>query len=309
MSKTGHSELWIGGYGPEKSSHGRGLATFRDFVEMETGGEVGVRVSWNIMEEGRPNTALLDLVESGEMFLCYFSSSYLGDRVPALEVLEIPYLFDGLDQAHAALDGALGERLGAEVRSRTGFEVLGFWDNGFRHLTNRRHPVRTPADCEGMTVRVQPNAIHEELIRSWGAVAVPAELSEGIRMIEAGEVDAQENPLANTIAYGVDEVHGHVTMTRHLYGARGLWAHRATLDAMSEDLRQVLTQAAKAAIDVQRGEAAALETHYRARMESRGIQFVDLDDAGLAGFRRASASAIEMARQASGADLIDLVRS
>jgi TRAP-type C4-dicarboxylate transport system substrate-binding protein len=307
MSKKSLSRLWIGGYGPEQSAHGRGLATFRDIVEMETGGEVRVEITWNIMEEGRPMTDLLGLVESAEMFLCYFSSSYLGDRVSALNVLETPFLFTDLDHAHRALDGSLGERLAQEVRSTTAFDVIGFWDNGFRHLTNRKRPVHTPADCAGMTVRVQPNAVHEELIRSWGAEPVAAELSDGIRMIKDLEVDAQENPLANTIAYGVDQVHDHVTMSGHLYGARGLWANRETMESLPQDLRDVVMHAGSSAIDVQRGEAAAREIEYRAGMERRGIEFVDLDAAEMAEFRRASAPAIDLARQASRVELFDLV--
>lgn len=90
------------GIWPEESSHGRGLATFRDLVEGEPDGETTIRVTWNIMDEGRPNTDLLELVESGEMFLCYFSSSYLGRRLPMLEILETPFLFSDLDHAHSA---------------------------------------------------------------------------------------------------------------------------------------------------------------------------------------------------------------
>lgn len=118
--------LWIGGYGPEKSSHGRGLDAFRRFVESETDGEVSVRITWNIMDEGRPNTDLFELVEAGDMFLCYFSSSYLGERVPELNVLETPFLFASLGSAHRALDGALGKALRGAVRSSAGFEALGF---------------------------------------------------------------------------------------------------------------------------------------------------------------------------------------
>lgn len=307
MSKTSLSRLWIGGYGPENSAHGRGLATFRDIVEMETDRVVSVEVTWNIMEHHRPMTDLLDLVESGEMFLCYLSSSYLGGRIPALNVLEVPFLFTDLDHAHRALDGPLGERLAGEVRSATAFDVIGFWDNGFRHLTNRIRPVHTPADCAGMKVRVQPNAIHEELIRSWGAEPVPSELSDGIAMIRALDVDAQENPLANTIAYGVDEVHPHVTMTGHLYGARGLLVNREALESMPEDLHEVILHAGATAIDVQRGEAAAREVEYRSRMENRGIEFVDLGDGERAEFVEASAPALEVARRASDVDLFDLV--
>lgn len=301
--------LWIGGYGPQDSAHGRGLATFRDIVEAETTGDVSVRITWNIMEEGRPNTDLFDLVESGQMFLCYFSSSYLGHRVPELNVIETPFLFTDLDQAHRAVDGPLGARLADAVRSTTGFEVLGFWDNGFRHLTNRLRPVHGPDDCRGMTVRMQPNEIHEELIRCWGATPVGVELSEAVKLISNLEVDAQENPLANTAAYGVDEVHAYVTMTGHLYGTRGLWANRALLEGLPAEVRDVVTTAASTAVDVQRGEARALEAELRARFERKGIQFVDLDAAERDAFVTASAPAIEKARALVSPALFDLAQT
>ncbi len=298
--------LWIGGYGPEKSAHGAGLRAIRDGIEAATGGEIHVDITWNIMDEGRPNTDLFDLVESGDMFLCYFSSSYLGDRVKELNVLETPFLFEGLSEAHQALDGDLGVALKEAVRSQTGFEALGFWDNGFRHLTNRIRSVRTPEDAHGMTVRMQPNAIHEELIRSWGAVPVAVELSEAVRIIGALEVDAQENPLANTVAYGVDKVHSHVTMTGHLYGARGLFAHRATFEGFSDDVRAAVEVAVATAIEVQRAQAGELEVELRAKLESAGLDFVDLTASERAAFVEASQPAIQMARKAAPEFLFEL---
>lgn len=300
------TKLWIGGYGPEESAHGKGLATFRDVVERDTDGEVSVAVTWNIMDEGRPNTDLFELVEAGQMFLCYFSSSYLGHRVPALNVLETPYLFRDLEHAHRALDGSLGSRLAQEVRASTDFEVLGFWDNGFRHFTNRLRPVRAPSDCRGMTVRMQPNTIHEALIEAWGATPVAVELSEAIRLIAGRQVDGQENPLANTVAYGVDRVHPHVTMTGHLYGARGLWANRRTIESLEPGLLGIVQRAVREAIVTQRAEAAAGERRLRVGMEQAGIQFVDLDQDALERFVAASGPAIELAHRGVSDELFEL---
>ena len=302
-------QLWIGGYGPQDSTHSQGLAVFRRVVESETKGAVEVRITWNIMEDGRPNTDLFELVEAGDMFLCYFSSSYLGARVHPLNVLETPFLFDSLESAHRALDGELGRALQQAVRASTGFEALGFWDNGFRHMTNRLRPVRTPDDCRGMTVRLQPNVIHEELIRAWGAIPVAVELSRAIEAIVRLEVDAQENPLANTVAYGVNQIHSHVTMTGHLYGARGLFAHRPTLESFSTDLRQIVEGAAATAIAVQRRAAEELEISLRSRMEDDGIEFVDLTDDERNEFILASAPAIALAHRALPEELFGLARS
>jgi TRAP-type C4-dicarboxylate transport system substrate-binding protein len=299
-------KLCIGGYGPEQSAHGEGLKTFKQLVEAGSNGEVTVDVTWNIMDEGRPNTDLFELVETGDMFFCYFSSSYLGSRVSELDVLETPFLFPDLPAAHRALDGALGEALAEAVRRQTGFDVLGFWDNGFRHLTNRLRPIHRPHDCSGMKVRLQPNVIHEELIRSWGAVPVAVELSAGIQLISNLDVDAQENPLANTVAYGVDQVHQHFTMTGHLYGARGLFCHRPTLESFDDDLRALVTEAATLAVQAQREAAGRLEETLRARLEKDGALFVDLTDEERDEFVEASHPAIELAHSRLPADLLGL---
>ncbi|MDH4116452.1 MAG: TRAP transporter substrate-binding protein [Acidimicrobiia bacterium] len=275
--------LRIAGYAPAESTHGRALDRLADGIRSAG---LQVHVTHNIMDEGRPATDLLRLVEAGELLCCYFSTSYLGDRVPELNVLERPYLFGSLEDAHAALDGELGRDLTLATERRTGFEVLGYWDNGFRHMTNRIRPIRTPADVAGMRVRLQPNALHEEMIRAWGGEPVAVELSEGVRLIQEGKVDAQENPLANTVAYGVDRVHRFVTMTGHLYGARGVYANRSALSALPE--APLIRSAASDAIAFQRSIASDYELELRHRLESAGVEFVDLTEAERAAFAEAT---------------------
>ena len=299
-------KLPLGGYAPRDTAHGAGLEAFRSEVIRRTDGAVDLPVTWNILDQGRPVTDLFDLVESGEMFMCYFSTSYQGTRVPALNIIEVPYIFADLGAAHSALDGRLGAHLTAAVRASTGFEMLGYWDNGFRHFTNRLRAVRKPEDCAGMTVRLQPNRYHEEMIRSWGAIPVGVELKTGIEMISRGEVDAQENPLANTVAYGVDKVHSHVTMSGHLYGARGLFANRSVLEGLPTDVRKVVVQAAADAVALQRRLAAENEAQLRASLEGAGLHFVDLTVEEREGFREASRPAIDLARLNLGEELFAL---
>lgn len=300
-------ELTIGGYGPEKSAHGKGLAVLRDTIQQETDGRIEVRVVWNIMDLGRPNTDLFEMVESGEMFLCYFSTSYQGGQVPELNIIESPYLFRDLDHAHRNLDGALGAQLQEAVRSRTGFELLGFWDNGFRHMTNRHHAIHTPDDLAGMTVRLQPNEIHEELIRAWGGEPIGVDLKPGVQMIINLEVDAQENPLANSVAYGVDRVHRYWTMTGHLYGSRGLFANKATYQRLDVGLRDVVDSAVVTAVAQQRTAAESLERQLRTRLEASGHEFVDPTDEQRGLFERMARPAIEMAQENVPQDLFEMV--
>jgi tripartite ATP-independent transporter DctP family solute receptor len=298
--------LPLGGYAPRDTAHGSGLEAFRSAVVESTDGAVEVPVTWNILDQGRPVTDLFEMVESGELFMCYFSTSYQGGRVPAFNIIEVPFIFDELRSAHRALDGDLGSHLTNAVRASTGFEMLGYWDNGFRHFTNRLRTVRSPQDCAGMTVRMQPNLYHEEMIRAWGAIPIAVELKTAIEMISTGQVDAQENPLANTVAYGVDAVHRYVTMSGHLYGARGLFANRAAFDGLPPDVRDVVVRAAAEAVSLQRRLAYENELLLRTRLEAAGLEFVDLTVEERSAFREASRPAIELARRNLGEDLFEL---
>lgn len=296
----------IGGYAPPDSSHSGAVNQFVEEFTRATDNEINVDVLWNIMDDGRPATDLLDMVASGELTFCYFSSSYIGKTVPELNVLEIPFLFADLANAHRALDGDLGQALNLATERATPYAVLGYWDNGFRHFTNGLRPVRTPDDVGGMSVRLQPNAIHEAMITSWGGEPVPVELSRGIELIVSGALDAQENPLANTVAYGVDKVHNHFTMTKHLYGARGLYANPAAIDALSDDVQSAFRDAVRSAISWQRRVAEAKETEIRSNLESRGAQFIDLSEDEAGQFYAATAEVVDQATQAVGSDLVSL---
>jgi C4-dicarboxylate-binding protein DctP len=235
-----------------------------------------VEIVGNIMDQGRPAADLLDLVETGQMTMCYFSTSYLIDRVPELALLDTPFRFRDLDGAHAALDGEIGRLLSVVIAAATGFEVLGFWDNGFRHLSNRLHPVHRPEDCVGMRVRVQPSPIHQRMIELWGAIPVPTDLQEGIELIASGEVDAQENPLANTVAYGVDRHHPYLTLSGHVYGARAMLVNGASFHGWEDHLRDSVREATRGAIAWQRAAAADAETAIAARLRAEGVEVIEL---------------------------------
>jgi TRAP-type C4-dicarboxylate transport system substrate-binding protein len=294
-ASTSKPTLRVGGYAPVGSTHSRALDHFRECMAGEVGDAVEVEVLHNVMDLGRPATALFDMVRSGELTWCYYSTSYLGGEVPALDALEVPYLFTSVEDAHSALDGDLGALLASEIHAVLGYEVLGFWDNGFRHLTNRVRPIRSPDDAAGLSIRVQPNAIHEALARAWGMTPIAVELSEAIRLISEGRVDAQENPLANTVAYGVD--HHHVTLTGHLYGARGLYASAETMRAFPSDIADACRRCARRSIEFQRAAAAEYEKELLAAMIAEGRQVVVLTEDERAEFE---ATANEVAAAAGG---------
>lgn len=300
---TGHRVIRIGGYAPRDSAHSRAVESICRAIDG-SGLDVSTEVMWNIMDDGRPASDLLDSVESGDLDLCYFSTSYLCGRIPELAVLDLPFRFATLEDAHSALDGDLGLQLTSLTEAATGFNVFGYWDNGFRHLTNRLHPVRTPDDCSGLRIRLQPSRIHERMAELWGAIPVPTDLADGIAMLKAGQVDAQENPFANSFAYGITSLHRFVTMTGHVYGARGIYANRATVNAWPADLSEVMRNAVRQAITAQRVDAAELEASYRRAWEANGGEVVELTAAERAEFVARVQPLRDDLRRQLGSDLV-----
>jgi TRAP-type C4-dicarboxylate transport system substrate-binding protein len=129
---------------------------------------------------------------------------------------------------------------------------LGFFENGFRHLSNRLRAVRSPADLAGMTIRVMPSAVHARTFDLLGATPIKMDLSDAIGAIVDGSVDAQENPLANTVTYGAHRFHRYHTLTGHFYVSRPIFAHRQSLDSWPEELRSAVYQTTRDAIGYQR---------------------------------------------------------
>lgn len=131
------TQIRMGGYGPPATGFSQALKRIGDRLEAAFGDRVDIKYVWNIMDLGYQAQDILWLVEHGLLTLGYQSSSYLTDRVPELGLVDLPFLFGTTAQARAAIDGALGHMLARKIEERVDYRILGFFENGFRHLSNR----------------------------------------------------------------------------------------------------------------------------------------------------------------------------
>src|ERR1700734_1430333 len=152
-------KLRRGGYGPPTTGFSRALKLIGDTLTAAFGDRISVKYVWNIMDFGYRAEDILWWVEDGILTLGYQSSSYLTDRVPALGFVDLPFLFDRTDAARAAMDGKLGNFLAGEIERRVNYPIPGGVENGFREIPNRLRGVHTPADLEGMRIRVLPSEV------------------------------------------------------------------------------------------------------------------------------------------------------
>jgi len=252
-------KIRMGGYGPPTTGFSKSLKLIGDKFEGQFGAGVAVEYVYNIMDHGHKAEDILTMVEDGSITLGYQSSSYLTDRVPELGFVDLPFLFSSNAQARAAMDGALGAFLVRKTEERINYRILGWFENGFRHISNRLRPIHLPADMKGMKIRVLPSEIQKRTFELLGAVAMRMDLTEAIAMIKAGTLDAQENPFANTVTYGVHKFHKFHTLSYHFYISRPIFLHRPSFETWPAELQQAMQAAVNEAVAYQR--KLAVEEH------------------------------------------------
>jgi tripartite ATP-independent transporter DctP family solute receptor len=258
------------------------------------------------MDLGYRAEDILWLVEHGLLTLGYQSSSYLTDRVPELGVVDLPFLFASTHSARAAMDGALGELLADKIEARVNYRVLGWFENGFRHISNRLRPVRRPSDLAGMRMRVLPSKVQARTFELLGALPMPMDLTQAIEMIKAGSLDAQENPLSNTVTYGVHKSHRFHTLTSHFYISRPIFVNRTAFDAWPDDLQTAMRSAIKSAIAFQRERHVREEKDAREAIAAQGCEIVELTVEEHDEFASGVAPLRDEAKQAFGTKLLEL---
>jgi len=303
-------QIRMGGYGPPKTTCSRGLKIMGDRLVQEFGKSVDVKYIWNVMDLGYKGGDLLWMAEHGILTLSYQSTSYLADRVPELDMADLPFLFDGLKDARAAMDGKFGAWMTRKIEERIpGYRVLGYFENGYRHVSNQLRPVRALADLKGMRVRLMPGKIHARSFELLGTVPFSLDLKPGLEAVVSGAVDAQENPLANTVDYGAHKVHRYHTLTNHCYLSRGIYMNRAEFERWPKELQQGIQRAAREAIVAQRDLAVEEEEVARKAIEAAGGEVVELTPAERAAFARAVKPLHDEARKRFGDDVFALVRA
>ena len=300
-------EIRLGGYGPATTTFSRALELIGDRVKAALGNAVEIHTVWNIMDFGYKSEDILWLVESGVLTLGYQSTSYFTDRVPDLGLLDLPFLFGTREAARAAMDGPLGEVLAGKIEAGMNHRILGYFENGFRHISNRLRPVRRPADLKGMTIRVLPSDIQVRTFELLGAVPLRMDLTEAIERVRAGTIDAQENPLANTVTYGVHKFHRFHSLTGHFYLSRPIFLHRPSYDAWPRELRDAMGAAVREAVAFQRDIAIQEEEKALAEIKREGCEVHELNAGEHAAFVAAVAPLRAEAHKLYPRELLSLI--
>jgi TRAP-type transport system periplasmic protein len=202
------------------------------------------------------DAAMVTAMRSGALDLSANSQGAVATTVPEYAAFGMPFLFADLPQAWKLLDGPLGKEL-AEKTAEKGLIVLGYWDNGIRHMSNSKKPLIKPDDLKGLKMRTPPDAVTVDIMQSLGAEAQQIKFSELYVALQQGVVDGQENPLMNIRSW----------------------------DKLSDADKKILQDAALEATALQRKLSRESDATLIADLKSKGVR---IDVADKAAFEKAT---------------------
>jgi tripartite ATP-independent transporter DctP family solute receptor len=210
---------------------------FKELIEQASNGNINVQIfhSQSIGNE----TEILQQIQMNTIQMGIITGGPFDTFDPIVRVINYPFLFKDNEQADKILDGPLGAKI-LKSLERAGFKGLCFSENGFRNLTNNKHPVKSPDDIKGLKIRVMASALHKAIWQALGANPTPMPWPIYTEL-EQGVIDGQENPLWVMEVYKFYEIQKYMTLTRHVYSphidvASLKWWK--TLDANTQDLIQ-----------------------------------------------------------------------
>jgi TRAP-type C4-dicarboxylate transport system substrate-binding protein len=301
-------EINLGGYQPPSSIHNRAAEIFGRELDRRLGSSIQYKMDGNMAEsEGIKAFVLPGLVETGDLTMCYFASSYLVDRVPEVAVFDVPFLIKKREKIYIALEGELGEILRDKFLRNMGVRILGFWDNGFRHFTNGIREIRTPADCVNLKMRSMNSDAHQEFFRLLGFEPAFIDVADLVAKIKSREIDAQENPLTNTYRFGTYHYHKYITMTGHFFGVALLMVNDKIYNDWPTKVQQAVQASANIATDAQRSFANREDEEVLSGIKLNDNIITYLSDGEFKLFKDAVQPLVEKFRSSLGNHLFGLV--
>ncbi len=263
----------------------------------------------SILDRGLNSGELPKMVASGELDLCYMSTVRFSDAVPEIAIFELPFLIQDRASLFDALEGALGGYFKGRIEETTPFKVLGFWDNGYRNISNSARPIRTPADCQGLAIRTQMSALHGEVFRAFGFEPKPIDIKSFLETIETDRVQAQDNPLTSIYIFGIHKHHRYITLSGHFFGVSLFLCNHEVFKSWPVEVRESVVRAAGKATALQRKLASEQDDLVLSKLEAEGIEVIALSSGERSAFEKSVAPLVETHRNKFGAELFALLEN
>jgi len=247
-----------------------GVKRFSELVAAKSGGKMKVQEypSSTLGNELQQQSAL----QGGVQEMSAPATTSLAGIVKEFGLIDFPFAVADFAQADALLDGPLGQALIAKLPEK-GLVALGYWDLGFRNVTNSKRAITKPEDLDGLKIRVIPNPVFLDTFKAFKANPVPMPFAELYGALESKAVDGQENPFAVILSNKFYEVQKFVSATNHVYAANIVLVSKRFWDKLSAAEQKIMNDAATETRGYQRQVSRAAAQKAVGELQAKGMQF------------------------------------
>lgn len=280
-----------------------GSLKFAELVAKKTNGNVEIKV-FPADQLGKQRQ-LVEGAQLGTVDMVLTSDVLLSGFEPTVGVLNLPFLFKDMEQVARVLEGPVGKKLDAALAKKN-LVVVGWWENGFRHITNSRKPINVPDDLKGLKIRVPEGNVFVETFNSYGASATPMSFGELYSALQLKTVDGQENPTTHVLTQKYYEVQKYLSITNHIHVAEPLLMSAKVYKTLPAEYQKALHEAGKEVAVWMMKEIGSQEAKEIEEIKKRGML---INTADVNAFKEASKKVYAKFEPVFGKDLIAEITS
>ena len=276
-----------------------GLMTWVDTVEAESNGTIDIEV-FSDSQLASGTDAIVNGIQTGAFEVAHFTTGNWASYSNAFAELNIPFLYSSYDEAHAILEGEIGQAMKDQLEADVkGVKPLAYISIGFRNITSSK-PIHSVEDMKGLKIRTMDDKLQIGAMESMGASVTSVPISELYSALQTKMVDAQENPLSTIYTQKYFEVNDYCCETRHSYTSTFVFMNKDIYDGLSDAQKAAIDKANAAATAASKEAAIAAEDQYRQMLADEGMTMYQPNEEEIAGFKNAASTCWNLAVEIMG---------
>lgn len=291
---------------PVSSPRHLAFERFAEIVGEESDGNIEVEIYPSGQLSNGDNTTMIQQLQSGTLQMTSVSNIVFSSFEQKFGAISLPFLFDNRQEAYDLVDGPIGEEL-LSLLEPQGIQGIGYWEGGFRQITNSERAVKKPQDLEGLKIRVPEINMYVSLYKKFGASPTPMAFGELFSALEQGVVDGQENPLVTIDSAKFQEVQEHVTIWDYSWDALIIGMNKKFWDGLDSETQKIITDAVNEAGQYERNLVAKGDEELVAKLEEYGMTVTKLTPEELKAFREIANQVYEDVEPDYTKELIDKI--
>lgn len=287
----------------EKNSGHQGMLEFDKILQKKTDGKISLKIFSNAQLGSERE--LIEAVQLGNLDMAFVSSAPLAGFAKEFYALDMPFLFKNRASVYKVLDGEVGKEILDELEL-VNIKGLGYWENGFRQLSNNSKPITKLSDLSGLKIRTMENEIHLAAWKALGANPAPLAFGELFTALQQGTFDAQEQPLGLFRDMKFQEAQKFITKTNHIYSPYVVIMNKSLFDGFNSKDKEAIEKSFDEAKKYQRDLAKSDDKDAEVEL-SKTVEFSDLSNEEREKFVERMTPVYDLVKQKAGNKIVDEV--